>query len=952
MMFLSSKIRALIGLLFIFLFPCLIFVFSLENFENFAAENERRQISQELEILLDKMTDIHEDRHFLHLYLQRVFKHSDSLGSRKEFFRKLKKSFGSHIRFIIWNNDGSIDKELSDETGYLFVLKKMFQTIEQVDSHVRSVFAPAPQNLKFVRSNIKLLRQYFGSMLVGEILDYPLFEGLRGKVIEISHEPEKGYFWFHKGKSFSAAVFIHAKLKKKNIGLNSVLRSHNRKQQKTAVGFLLTPSLKYHGPSLVESDIALLKMQALNHKRGLFSLQTSPKFHSLFRQISHDKQLFAVRWRDPQESIAARIGFRVLKVILIISFIAYCANLRNPRSCYTVKSRIVALLVFAAALPAMILSMVGYEFLHYKIVSLINQKQIDGVRILNELDSLYPMAKQRIASQINQQIAEANKKYGNQAWPESVKSSFKKNIELHMPTEFGLYKPGSGVEFAGGSQLDGEITYNFTRYFPELIEDLNNSLELKRTYSKNKLEGFADDFDRLAESLNSFGRITMRNLGDELRLVYLNSIGIPEKSGSRGIIGLSWEIEAFQNNFFSEELENINRDLSPGKIMVMSRESGLTYPGRRKAQSRAENVLKQAFFNKFSFAQSLKIENELFIASAIQGLNLEQVSLMFLFPRRILEEEVWQLQRNMLAAAFLFLCIITAAIWKFSRDLLQPVILLESGIEAVNKRDFNFKLQFSSSDEFDDLIRTFNSAMENMKDLSLAKSVQESLLPPSDFSRDRIDIFVKTSFMTSMGGDYFDIAHSENQVFIVFGDVAGHGIPAALVMAMIKSVFTDCQGRYEGSHFLERCNETLMYLARKGWKRMMTLQFLAIDSVTGQFSLTNAGHCFPALVTEGSPDVSYVQARGIPLGNKFAINYQSVHGNLAPGQTLILYSDGIIEATDKNLEPFGFDRFERLISSAYCENTRDYCEKIIDEVIAWSASRTDDLSAMVLRFKK
>jgi serine phosphatase RsbU (regulator of sigma subunit) len=99
-------------------------------------------------------------------------------------------------------------------------------------------------------------------------------------------------------------------------------------------------------------------------------------------------------------------------------------------------------------------------------------------------------------------------------------------------------------------------------------------------------------------------------------------------------------------------------------------------------------------------------------------------------------------------------------------------------------------------------------------------------------------------------------------------------------MAMIKAVFAECIDSGNSENFLEKCNQVLLHLKIRGWNRMMTLQTLVIDSISGEFSILNAGQCFPALVSDIGQKIEFLDIPGTPLGFKISRGYNQLNGIL------------------------------------------------------------------------
>jgi sigma-B regulation protein RsbU (phosphoserine phosphatase) len=131
---------------------------------------------------------------------------------------------------------------------------------------------------------------------------------------------------------------------------------------------------------------------------------------------------------------------------------------------------------------------------------------------------------------------------------------------------------------------------------------------------------------------------------------------------------------------------------------------------------------------------------------------------------------------------------------------------------------------------------------------------------------------------------------------------------------------------------------------------MMTALSLDIDFATGEFRVANAGQCFPALIANDSEKVKYIKAVGMPLGSLARRPYQELAGRLQPGDTLVLYSDGIIEALNAEGEVFDFSRFEKLLLATRHHDLEKWWEGIYRGYCAWAATQDDDITFLMLRF--
>jgi phosphoserine phosphatase RsbU/P len=218
-----------------------------------------------------------------------------------------------------------------------------------------------------------------------------------------------------------------------------------------------------------------------------------------------------------------------------------------------------------------------------------------------------------------------------------------------------------------------------------------------------------------------------------------------------------------------------------------------------------------------------------------------------------------------------------------------------------------------------DNAKLHKSLMEKQRfvtDMQFARTVQESFLPQKN---PEITNFKFSSHYTSaqeVGGDFYDfIQLDKERIGIVIGDVAGKGVPAALFMAKLGSdlrtlAFTEkCPATA-----LEKLNDLLVERSRRGM--FVTLLYVELNSRNGSLTIANAGH-LPPIVKKADGLVKKLSASGSsPLGILAGMKLGLETGSIDCGDTVILYTDGIIEAKNAREELYGYDRFEACIRNS------------------------------------
>ncbi len=197
-------------------------------------------------------------------------------------------------------------------------------------------------------------------------------------------------------------------------------------------------------------------------------------------------------------------------------------------------------------------------------------------------------------------------------------------------------------------------------------------------------------------------------------------------------------------------------------------------------------------------------------------------------------------------------------------------------------------------------------------EIDAANRIQAALLPPSDPKLPGVVVASHYRAATEIGGDYFDfLPLAGGRIGLAFGDVAGHGLTSGIVMAMAKSALLVQTGHDPSPvRVMEVLNETVRKTAPK--RMLMTFFFGVLDPATGHLAYCSAGHLDPYVVRRGGGPVEPLSAWGFPLGVKRREPFVEHVAHLHPGDRLVLYSDGLIEALDDDGEPFGFSRFENV----------------------------------------
>ena len=233
-------------------------------------------------------------------------------------------------------------------------------------------------------------------------------------------------------------------------------------------------------------------------------------------------------------------------------------------------------------------------------------------------------------------------------------------------------------------------------------------------------------------------------------------------------------------------------------------------------------------------------------------------------------------------------------------------------------------------------------------EIAVARKVQLALLPSEPPRLPGWSFWLTTRPANDVGGDLVDaLEPGEGRLGIALGDVAGKGLGAALLMAKLQATLRAIAP--DGSDLGALAGRLNVILERDGLAhRFATLFDCELGGSNGEIRFVNAGHNPPYIL--GAASLTPLPANGIPLGVLGQASYQEESANLAPGQTLVIYSDGVTEAVDAAGMEFGEARLRDALGECRGLSAEDTGRRVLEVVDAFTAGRhpRDDLSLVVI----
>ena len=236
-----------------------------------------------------------------------------------------------------------------------------------------------------------------------------------------------------------------------------------------------------------------------------------------------------------------------------------------------------------------------------------------------------------------------------------------------------------------------------------------------------------------------------------------------------------------------------------------------------------------------------------------------------------------------------------------------------------------------------------------LKELELARDIQRRLLPPASVRGAGFAVTARSFPARFVTGDLYDvIRHADGSVSVVVADVAGKGFAASLVMASVKAMmpFVAAERSVEGT--LDELNRRLA--AELGRRQFVALAHARFEPASGRLLLANAGLPDPLLVRPGRPAVA-VEAPGprLPLGARRDVAYEAIECTLAPGDRLLLLTDGFTEARGPDGGPLGLETLAAALDGGGDrEEAAGWLDRVLDRLLEATGPELDDDSTAVL----
>ncbi len=313
-------------------------------------------------------------------------------------------------------------------------------------------------------------------------------------------------------------------------------------------------------------------------------------------------------------------------------------------------------------------------------------------------------------------------------------------------------------------------------------------------------------------------------------------------------------------------------------------------------------------------------------------------------------------------AVVLALVFVTCIAFFTSRASTRRAMKIVGAFRRLAQGDFSVRLNFRLMDERNLMITTFNEIVPKLEEhlrmstaLGVAQEVQQSLLPKDNPTLQGFDISGSSVYCDETGGDYYDfIDIDQNRLAVVVGDVAGHGVSSALLMATARALImlrVSMPGQAAGV-----INDVNKQLSLDSYQtgNFMTFFYCELTWTERKVCWVRAGHEPALLYDSNTGEFDELKGHGLALGVDHTFKYDEFNRTLAPGQIVLIGTDGIWEMQNESGEMFGKDRLKEIIQMNASSTAKEIIAAIYDALNRYRGTKQpeDDITMVVIKVQR
>lgn len=697
------------------------------------------------------------------------------------------------------------------------------------------------------------------------------------------------------------------------------------------------------------------------------------------RYIKPDLTVFGFVKKADIKTNPGLLSIVIILLLFLFSIIpgkyAYNLLILETPDRLSIKWKLRFLFFFANGIPLMVLFFIGTDYLNHKRDNLLRETHNQGISFLQDFDEkveiefaktllMKKKAEIRLLDRLSKEamsdenIVEFTNALGSHTWKVALIASNSSAVG----TEDGIVDEKRGIfprRFDHHADSSKKNQLDFIRRIGQFFLNKINGAQIS--------EKVATEIELLIESvtqkpLSNFiyellidrGKFIQWGFGQNVHPAIIDTFYLPGSKTADYFFLTTFRSLKFFHHFLTRQLSAAERNALGMRIMAIYN-SDFSVP-----LEAFENVTLRDYSTTLSSYPSkevkiIKFEEQDYLIFGFEGRFIKDYKLIGLCPLDRIDKVISSQKSQLFIFAMISLLITFGLSQILAQGFLLPLQLITAGARAIENKNFNHRLPDLGRDEFGAMGNVFNNVMIDLEELSVASAIQEQLLPQGEIPTGNFSLFGRSISMGALGGDYFDHIALENNCFsVLLGDVAGHGVGAALIMAMAKAGIIQSEDLLDKPQaLLTKLHNLILASKTKKQRKVMTFQYLFADGASGRCSYANAGACSPILIRENATVAEELTLPGAALGAFKKANFSQTEVNFAPGDAIVFYTDGIVEARNNKGEELGYENLKTLLKKNWDLNAEKFYHSVYQSYLdhIGDEGAQDDLTMVILVYR-
>lgn len=928
--------------------PALILYFSLEKYSRMNADLQQESIKIELQLALSECSIITDIEKYWCRRLTNQFnlfqQQNEKLEDVELWLHKTREEYANCFNFLIWNTKGhilthSLEQKPASEDWY-----EVFLDLARVCAQHPDINWSTER-----KADIKKVRDMLGPQYVGEMIEANSHSKIYGFAWPDSALKKPLLWTYFYDRGGALLLFDQKRLFGTELPRTlAKLKSRGRNHQWGLYSV-------YDKDNKIWSDKSLAGFAELQEKlqfceENMLNFVETADYYLATAFLTPQLRIFVVDRKQfslAQKRLIPKLAAFIL-LILMIPFYRYTFKtlVMGCPGTINIRPRLAVMFFFANAIPFLAMSIVAQEYYQQKRDALLKDIHKRSVELLKDYDKRLDSTCSKLEHEIQTffdgwaekleegKLTEEKNNLVLQAAKDNIVDNFFliSSSSSHVGSFAGIRKVEENLKVKDEKEQKKQFSVaknnnSSAQVFNLIGKRIMNELNgiSKNNQAATKLELLAESilqksFSEITHSfIKAMGGISSWGFGKIQNLTLLKFMSMPGSDMVDFMAVVLWNSKTVQRHYLATTLTSINRNPIGLKVLMRLEFSREYFPAGTYTDDELVNFIDRSTDRPSEEIEIINHAGQSCLAICFSGKHLERYKIVGLLPLEQIDRAIGRQKNDLKMLGVLSILLGLMLAQMLTRSFVQPLQQLSDAAAAIEKRQYQFRTNNISKNEFGEIATIFNDVMVGLEELEVAKVVQESLFPETSLTNEKVKIYGRSITMAELGGDYYDFfAIDEAFCGVLMGDVAGHGVGAALIMAMAKSgILSSSESLKEPKQLLEKLHQLIYSSKTAKQKKIMTFQYLSLNSLTGAAKYANAGACSPILVTGMGSEARELSLAGAALGAFKKAKFSEIELHFKPGDCMVFYTDGIIEARNPQGKEMGYEGFLRLVKNSW-----------------------------------